>query len=73
MLDERKQKNMVRREKSEYNASRYRSKAKKYQQKTSTEYTYKQKKAEVMKKEEKKEVQKVKSCICFACGKVYTR
>jgi hypothetical protein len=82
VMDERKRKNMVRKATTEYITARYKSKAKKYQQKESREFTYGMKKELVKKsggknsrldgkKRVKKEAKsKPKSCVCYGCGKI---
>lgn len=70
---------MVRKATTEYINSRYRAKAKKFQQKEPKHYTYglkKEKKEETSKHKSggkrrvKKESDKPKSCVCLGCGKV---
>jgi signal transduction histidine kinase len=81
-VDERKKKNMVRKQTAQYITARYRTKARKYQQKESKEYTYGLKK-ESKKKDGKKDIKKTKvdgektkekskprSCICYGCDKI---
>jgi hypothetical protein len=74
---------MERRATTEYITARYKTKAKKYHQKESKEYTYGLKKEIVKKKSDtksklhvkagvKKEKSKPKSCVCYGCGKVVT-
>ena len=81
-VDERKKKNMVRRQTTQYITARYRTKARKYQQKESKEYTYGLKKESKKKGgkngikkakvdgEKKEEKSKPKGCICYGCGKI---
>jgi hypothetical protein len=80
-VDERKRKNMERKATTEYITARYKSKAKKYQQKESKEFTYGLKKEVVKKKSDikpklelktgvKQEKSKPRSCVCYGCGKV---
>jgi hypothetical protein len=84
-VDERKKKNMIRKSTTKYIISRYKAKAKKYQQKESKEFTYGVKKEKikrdgkiVIKKQDgksgvKKEREiKPRSCVCYGCGKIVT-
>lgn len=78
LIDDRKKKNMERRATSQYVASRYKSKAKKYQQKEGKEYTYGLKKEKMESKKggankEQKQRQgkkRPRSCVCLGCGRI---
>jgi hypothetical protein len=84
-FDDKQRKNFARKASAKYNQERYKQKNKKFQQKTSDIFQYKQEKKEV--KEEKIKGEKIKKekikgesgttykktkeAICFGCGKIY--